>query len=67
MMDGFTGDQRDCGGFSLSVVNCEGKQAAPLPAKELQSIMDQSHPWQKNRSKPETETMGRSLRASNAD
>ena len=38
-------------GFSLSVVNCEGKQAAILPVKKLQSIMDDSHPWQKNRSK----------------
>lgn len=38
-------------GFSLSVVNCEGKQAAILPVKKLQSIMDDSHPWQKNISK----------------
>lgn len=53
MMDGFIGDQRDCEGFSLSVVNCEEKQTALLPVKKLQSIMDDSHPWQKNTSKPE--------------
>lgn len=49
MMDDFTGDCRDCSGFSLSVMNCEGKQAALVPVKKLQSIMDDSHPWQEKR------------------
>lgn len=49
-MDGFIGERRDWDSFSLSNVNCEGKCAELLPVKKLQSIMDDSHSWQKNTS-----------------
>lgn len=46
-MDGFIGGQRDWDSFSLSDVNCAEIQ----PVEKLQSIMDDSHSWQKNTSK----------------
>lgn len=39
-MDGCTGDKWDCGGFSHSVVNCEGERAAASPVKIPHAIMD---------------------------